>query len=278
MISSANVSKLQQAWAFRITTKPDGGVGALAMSPVVAGDIVFIQDMQANVYAVDFATGKLRWDYQINTTELGRPGRTESRSRTEWCTGRHHRRPSRSAPQPASPSGWIGICWPRARACSTSSPRRQPGRSTWRAPLAPGQGGGILLALNAATGKLRWYYQAVPNDFQDHDLQTSPIAASIDGTSVVIAAGEMRYVYAINAESGALLWKTPVGKHNGHDNDGVLALEHKLHLKAPVTIDPGPLGGVLSNPAVADNTGYVSTVDEPIVYTKLTQGWSRVTP
>jgi outer membrane protein assembly factor BamB len=125
--------------------------------------------------------------------------------------------------------------------------------------------------LDAATGKLRWYYQAVPNDFMDHDLQTSPIAASVNGTSVLIDAGKMGYVYAINAQTGALLWKTPVGAHNGHDNDGLLALEHKLHLTAPVTIEPGALGGVLSNPAVADNTVYVSTVDLPIIYTKLTQ-------
>jgi outer membrane protein assembly factor BamB len=125
--------------------------------------------------------------------------------------------------------------------------------------------------LDAATGKLRWYYQAVPNDFQDHDLQTSPIAASINGTSVIIAAGKMGYVYAINAQTGALLWKTPVGVHTSHDNDGLLALEHKLHLTAPFTLEPGAIGGVLSNPAVADDTVYVSTVDEPITFTKLTQ-------
>jgi glucose dehydrogenase len=125
--------------------------------------------------------------------------------------------------------------------------------------------------LDAATGKLRWYYQAVPNDYQDHDLQTSPIATNINGAPVIIAAGKMGYVYAINAQTGALLWKTPVGVHNGHDNDGLLALEHKLHLTAPVTIEPAALGGVLSNPAVADNSVYVSTVDEPITYTQLTQ-------
>ena len=34
--------------------------------------------------------------------------------------------------------------------------------------------------LDAATGKLRWYYQGVTNDFMDHDMQTSPIAATID--------------------------------------------------------------------------------------------------
>ena len=38
--------------------------------------------------------------------------------------------------------------------------------------------------LDAATGKLRWYYQAVPDDFMDHDMQTSPIAATINGSRV----------------------------------------------------------------------------------------------
>src|SRR5215831_10127264 len=73
-ISSANVSQLRQAWTFKVTTKPDGGVGALAMSPVVVDGVVYIQDMQANVYALDLASGKLRWEYQVNTTELGGPG------------------------------------------------------------------------------------------------------------------------------------------------------------------------------------------------------------
>ena len=30
--------------------------------------------------------------------------------------------------------------------------------------------------LDAATGKLRWYYQGVPNDFKDYDMQASPIS------------------------------------------------------------------------------------------------------
>ena len=87
---------------------------------------------------------------------------------------------------------------------------------------------------------------------------------------MLIDSGKGGYVYAVNAQTGSLLWKTPVGEHNGHDNDSVLALEHKLQLTAPFTIEPGELGGVLSNPAVAGGTVYVSTVDEPIIYSKLT--------
>jgi len=121
--------------------------------------------------------------------------------------------------------------------------------------------------LAAATGKLRWYYQAVPDDFVDHDLQSSPISASIGAVPVIITSGKVGYVYALNAQSGALVWKTPVGEHNGHDDDSVLALSHQLTLKLPYTVEPGSLGGVLSNMAVADGSVYVATIDLAITYT-----------
>lgn len=44
------------------------------MSPVVVNGVVYIQDMQANVCALDLATGGLRWEYQVSTPELGGPG------------------------------------------------------------------------------------------------------------------------------------------------------------------------------------------------------------
>ncbi len=49
----------------------------------------------------------------------------------------------------------------------------------------------------------------------------------------------MGYVYEMNADTGKLIWKTPVGEHNGHDNDSLKALEHSIRLKAPYTIPPG---------------------------------------
>jgi glucose dehydrogenase len=121
--------------------------------------------------------------------------------------------------------------------------------------------------LDAATGKLRWYYQAVPNDFKDYDLQTSPISARAGGVPVVIGSGKMGYVYEMNADTGKLIWKTPVGEHNGHDNDSLEALEHKIALRPPYTILPGSIGGVLSDLAVAGSSVYVSTINLPLTYT-----------
>jgi glucose dehydrogenase len=125
--------------------------------------------------------------------------------------------------------------------------------------------------LNAATGKLNWYYQGVPNDFKDYDMQASPISASVNGVPVVLGGGKMGYVYEMNAKTGKLLWKTPVGKHNGHDNDSLKALNHELKLTAPYTILPGSLGGILTNMALSGNTVYVATCDVSITATSLTQ-------
>ena len=128
---------------------------------------------------------------------------------------------------------------------------------------------GSAVNLGAATGKLRWYYQAVPNDFEDHDLQASPISASAGGVPVIVTGGKLGYVDALNARSGALLWKTPVGEHNGHDNNSLLALSHRLTIKLPYTMLPGSLGGILSNMAVAGGSVYVATIDLPITATTL---------
>jgi alcohol dehydrogenase (cytochrome c) len=96
-------------------------------------------------------------------------------------------------------------------------------------------------------------------------MQLSPIAATVGGVPAVIGGGKMGYVYAMNARTGALLWKTPVGAHNGHDNDSQLLLEHKLTIKLPYTFLPGALGGVLTNMAVADGSVYLATIDLPLI-------------
>jgi alcohol dehydrogenase (cytochrome c) len=125
--------------------------------------------------------------------------------------------------------------------------------------------------LDAETGKLRWYYQGVPDDFKDYDMQASPISARVRGIPVVIGSGKMGYVYEMNAHSGTLIWKTPVGEHNGHDQDSLRALEHTSTLKAPYTILPGSLGGVLTNLALAGRSLYAVTIDLPLTYTNLSQ-------
>jgi outer membrane protein assembly factor BamB len=125
--------------------------------------------------------------------------------------------------------------------------------------------------LNAATGKLRWYYQGVTDDFKDYDMQASPISAIVNGVSVVVGGGKMGIVYEMNASTGALVWKTPVGTHNGHDDDSLKALHGTSKLRVPYTYSPGALGGMLTNMALAGNTVYVVTCNVPFAFTNTDQ-------
>ena len=83
--------------------------------------------------------------------------------------------------------------------------------------------------------------------------------------AVVIGGGKMGIVYEMNASSGALIWKTPVGAHNGHDDDSLNVLDGKK-LSVPLTFLPGSLGGILTNMAVAGNTIYVATCNLPFQF------------
>ena len=342
-ISSANVSGLREAWTFKLAGKAETAVGSLTAPPVVTDGVVYLQDQDANVYALALATGKLKWEYQVDLPEKSGPGPdgvaivggavygdtttsvfalSAATGKTIWVD-RHLLHSSQGAfeiqPQVADgrvylasaygsgPGGGVLMALSAAtgRMLWTFNTVLGPGKGVralglgsggaWETPLVGSDGSvtfGIgnpyqsigsaieypsrqlytdsAVNLDAAAGKLRWYYQAVPDDFLDHDLQASPISATVGGVPVIITGGKMGIVYALNAQSGALLWKTPVGKHNGHDNDSLLALSHHLRIKLPYTVVPGSLGGVLSNMAMADGSVYVATIDLPITFTSLT--------
>jgi outer membrane protein assembly factor BamB len=129
-----------------------------------------------------------------------------------------------------------------------------------------------IVKLNAATGKLEWYYQLTPHDLYDHDLQDPPILAIVGGRHVVIAAGKSGIVIALDAETGKLLWKRAVGTHNGHDNDGLYAMKHEYSkLSLGETVYPGLLGGVIAPMATNGSTVFVPVVNHSVSFTSQTE-------
>jgi alcohol dehydrogenase (cytochrome c) len=351
-ISSANVSQLKEAWTFKLTGTAATGVehtGSFAATPVVVNGVVYMQDLYANVYAIALATGKLKWEYPVNVAEKSGPGPdgvavangvvygttstavfalNAATGKVIWNDGSLlNSGQGASGIQPAAAGG---------KGAFDIQPAVADGRVYLASAYGSGPGGGVLFALDAATGKelwtfntvtgaepgvtalglgsggawetplvgtdgtvtfgignpyqsigeaisnpsrqlytdsevnlsastgkLNWYYQAVPNDFMDHDIQASPIAAAVNGTPVIIGGGKLGYVYEFNALTGAVLWKTPVGVHDGTDNDSQLLLEHKLTIKLPYTYEPGALGGILTNMAEADGSVYLATINLP---------------
>lgn len=121
-----------------------------------------------------------------------------------------------------------------------------------------------IVKLNAKTGKMDWYFQLTPHDVNDWDLNDPPILVKAGGKDMVIGAGKSGIVIALDRKTGKLLWKRPVGMHNGHDDIGKEAMEGKTP-KYPVEIIPGSLGGVIA-PMATDG----STVFVPVVNSSLT--------
>jgi len=344
-IAAKNVSSLKPAWTFKLTGKGAVGVtgyGSLVAGPIVQDGVVYLQDLDSNVYALALDSGKLEWEYLCNELEQSGPGpngvavsggrvygetptavfalsavsgeaawvNTHVLTSGEGTFGIQpevaHDRVYLASQYGNGPGGGVlialnastgAVLWKFNTLVGPAPGVKALGLGAggaWETPLVSGDGSvtygtgnpyqtpAMAIAhpaamrytnsdvnLDAATGKLRWYYQGVPNDFKDYDMQTSPISADAGGVPVVIGSGKMGYVYEMNADTGRLIWKMPVGEHNGHDDDSLEAMQHKLTLTVPFTIAPGSIGGVLTNLAVAGNSVYVTTLDLPLTYTTL---------
>jgi len=117
-------------------------------------------------------------------------------------------------------------------------------------------------------GKLLWYYQLTPHDLFDWDLQNPPVLTTAHGGPVVIDAGKAGIVIELDAHTGKLLWKLPVGVHNGHDNDGLLTENAKpsSHTGLPkqFCLEPGVYGGVETQLASNGSTTFAAVNDVPL--------------
>jgi outer membrane protein assembly factor BamB len=122
-----------------------------------------------------------------------------------------------------------------------------------------------LVKLNAKTGKMDWYHQVTPHDIADWDFQGPPILTKAGGRSLVVAAGKSGIVLAADPETGKVVWQKAVGKHTGHDEDGLLAMRHEeSKIKRPSTVYPGSLGGVIAPMSTDGKSVFVPIVNSPV--------------
>ncbi len=327
-INASNVAKLHPIWSFKIPGS--GPFGNFATTPVVQNGVVYIQDLNSNVYALDQATGKVKWEHKFNSPSIGPNGVAVGYGHVYGATEKivFALDPASGkvvwtkqiaptvhvgidmAPQlyddkvlvstvPGSgikhfyEAGAIGIVWALDAASGktvwtfdTYPPAKKgkiSGGGLWYPPAVGADGTvylGVanpglwpnspknpnaalrpgpnlytdsLVALDGATGKLKWYRQVIAHDVRDYDLMIAPILAnSASAQPLVIGAGKMGRVYAWNSSSGKAVWTAAVGKH---ENDiGPLP-------KKEVTICPGDFGGVETPMALADGTLFVPWLD-----------------
>jgi outer membrane protein assembly factor BamB len=217
-------------WQRRLTSARQ----PIDVAPAVADGLVFTSTTaprpggKGRIVALDERTGSVRWTF--------------TSVRGDW-------------PDPKVASGG-GLWWTPTLAdgvlyAGTSNPL--PWGGTPSAPYGGAFAGRALytdslLALDAQTGKLRWYDQVTPPDVRDYDFALPPVLAG----GLVVGAGKAGRVIAGDRKTHRRAWSTAVGLHR--NDTGPLP-------SSPVEVCPGLLGGVLTPLAVADGRVFVPVVD-----------------
>jgi alcohol dehydrogenase (cytochrome c) len=221
------------------------------------------QGCRCYVDAYDAATGKRIWRwYTIPSPEEG----------GWWGTWREHdewgQSFARNIAQEKHDSAKYADAWQHGGGPVWHHPAYDPATGLLFVNVgnpAPDEDGGIrpgdnlysnsIVALNAETGKLRWYYQEISHDLWDYDA-TSPavLVDAPDSTGhlvkAVAEAGKDGYVYLLDRATG----------HPIRKSQPIVPLEHYMQVPtaAGIIISPGTLGGSdWSPPAYNPATGYL---------------------
>lgn len=122
-----------------------------------------------------------------------------------------------------------------------------------------------LVALDVATGQIRWHYQQVPHDRWGYDVASPPILFDyVKGDKTVKAVGQaskIGYFFVHDRATGALLLKS--------DSFVPRSNTYARATKEGVLITPGVTGGVNWSPAAIDGQtqrAYLAAIDWPVLY------------
>jgi alcohol dehydrogenase (cytochrome c) len=201
------------------------------------------------LWALDAATGRRRWKWEeVPRTLWGRPD-------VNGGGGLWH-------PPAFDERGGMYI--------SIANPIPFPGvpHAPWGSSRpGPNRWNNSIVKLDARTGRFLWGTQVLPHDIYDWDLECPVILADAHGRKLALTAGKMGFVYAFDAQTGALVWKRSVGIHNGHDSDNLLAMHRRYErLRLDQKMYPGAWGGVQTPMASDGTTLYVPVVNLYAVY------------
>jgi outer membrane protein assembly factor BamB len=340
-ISRDNANSLQVAWKMPLDVQ--SSFGAMATTPVIANGVVYMQDLESNVYAASLESGEVQWKYTPGEPTLGPNGVVVADGQVFAATGSDAfaldqktgkelwSTPLKDGPSsaidmapgyhdglvyvstvPATlsaeyPGGTVGTLyaldgktgkvaweWETVPKSLWGDKAENSGGGLWYPPSFDGKGfmyvgtgnpapfpgtaedpwgssrpgpnlyTNSLVKLDEKTGKMQWYYQQTPHDVYDWDFQNSPILANVGGRELAIGSGKSGYVVAVDAKTGKVAWKRPLGIHNGHDRDGLLAMRGEYSkIKKTNEIMPGYLGGIIAPIAASDTTVYVPIVQHP---------------
>ncbi len=144
-----------------------------------------------------------------------------------------------------------------------------------------------ILAIDPASGELRWHYQFTPHDLYDWDANQTPMLLDAEfrgrQRKLLVQANRNGFFYVLDRESGDLLLAEPfVEKMTWASGIGPDGRPRKLAGKEPSyagnVVCPSLAGATnWMSPAFSPSTGlvYVQTIEQCNVFTKRDETWQR---
>ncbi len=127
-----------------------------------------------------------------------------------------------------------------------------------------------VVAIDATSGKTKWYYQTVPHDVWDLDAVSPPVVTKLGNQTVVVHAGKTGWVYVLDAATGKLVRKS--ANFVPHENIFALPTPEGTRML------PGANGGAEWSPIAIDpnlNYAFVAALHQPMHYKVHTAPWEK---
>jgi len=240
-------------------------VGGLVVSGTSGGD----EGIRGFVAAFDQATGKEAWRFWT-VPKRGEPG-------SETWKGKDIDRPCASAWLTGTYDADLDtLYWPTGNPCPDYDGSERLGDNLYS---------DSILALDARSGGLKWYYQYTPHDLWDWDAQQPPVLVDADWQGkprrLLLHANRNGFFYVLDRTNGALILAKPFVKK--------LTWAREIGPDGRPVLNPGqeptPEGTKVC-PAVEGATNwfstsfnpatglyYVQTLEKCTVYTKTPGEW-----
>jgi alcohol dehydrogenase (cytochrome c) len=296
-------------WTFNYQTSPDARpcCGRLSRGLAILGDTLFIGTIDAHVIALDAKSGKPLWNSQVGDPEKGyaithAPLIVKDKVIVGMAGGEYGIRGYILAldtktgkeawrfytiPGPGEPGheSWKGDSWQHGGASVWVTGSYDPESNLtfwgignpgpdWNGDNRAGDNlyACSVVALDADTGKLKWYYQFSPHDEFDYDATQIPVLADIDWQGrprkVMMWANRNGLFYVLDRTNGQFLSGKPFVKvnwMNGFDERGrPMKVPAAASSKEGTLIYPGNQGGTnWYSPSFSPHTGlfYIPTWD-----------------
>lgn len=159
-INSGNVSQLKVAWSSPI--EGQGIYGSYASTPVIVNGVVYSQDLESNVQALDLETGDVIWSTEFKSPDHGPNGLTVAEGRVYGAT----EEAAFALDQETGEKLWetklgnaVDIAPVAHDGLVYASTVPETAESLYQAGTV-----GTVYALDARTGKKKWEFATVPKD------------------------------------------------------------------------------------------------------------------